>query len=352
MLGKKPEIDTEIFQIINEDGKIVNTRDMPRLKKEDFKKMYELMVLSRVFDDTAIALQREGRMLTYASLNGQEASQVGSAFASESKDWFVPTYREHGVFITKGFPLDVLYLYWAGDERGMVIPKDMNALPVSIPIGTQVPHAVGIAWAQKLQEKDAVVLSYFGDGATSKGDFHEGINFAGVFNVPCVFICQNNQWAISVPRAKQTAAETIAQKAIAYGIPGIRVDGNDVVAVYKIVKDAIERARAGKGPTLIECVTYRMGNHTTADDWKKYRDVNEVEYWKHKDPIERLKKYMQEEGMWNQEYENQVQQDAKAKISEAVKKFEAVQPPSPLDMFTNIYEELPPEIEEQRKDFE
>jgi len=350
-----PEENTtnfEMFQILNEDGKIVNTKEMPQLKNEDIKRMYELMVLARVFDDTALKLQREGRMLTYASLLGQEASQIGSALAMEKDDWFVPSYRENGVFISRGYPMDMLYQYWAGDERGMGALDSVNALPVAIPVGTQVPHAVGIAWAQKLQGKKSVVVTYFGDGATSKGDFHEGINFAGVFQVPCVLICQNNQWAISVPFKRQTAAETIAQKAIAYGIEGIRVDGNDVFAVLKVVRDAITKARAGRGPTLVECFTYRMESHTTADDWKKYRDVEEVEKWKQKDPIARLRKYMEEEGIWNETYEKKVWDDAKAKVSEATRKFESVEPLKPLDMFSNVYEELPPEIEEQRKDFE
>ncbi len=346
------KINLELFQILNEDGKIVNTKEMPQLKNEDIKEMYELMILSRVFDDVALKLQREGRMLTYASLLGQEASQIGSALALQKDDWIVPSFRENGVFITFGFPMDMMYQYWAGDERGMKIPDDMNILPVAVPVGTQIPHAVGIAWAMKLQGKENVAVAYFGDGATSKGDFHEGMNFAGVFKVPCIFICQNNQWSISVPRSRQTASETLAQKAFAYGFDGVLVDGNDVFAVYKVVKDAVDKARAGKGPTFIECYTYRLENHTTADDWKKYRDPAEVEKWRQKDPVARLKKYMEEEGIWNENYEKKVWDDTKAKVSDATKKFESVTPPSPLDMFTNVYEELPPEIEEQRKDFE
>lgn len=352
MPKKDITIDLEMFQILSEDGRIVNTKEMPQLKNDDIKRMYELMVLSRVFDDVALKLQREGRILTYASLQGQEAAQVGSALAMKKEDWFVPSYRENGVFITAGYPMDMLYQYWAGDERGMKIPNDINALPVAIPVGSQIPHAVGIAWANKLQGKDSVAVVYFGDGATSKGDFHEGVNFAGVFKIPCVFICQNNQWSISVPVTRETASETIAQKAIAYGIEGVLVDGNDVFAVFKVVKDAIEKARSGKGPTLIECYTYRMQNHTTADDWKRYRSEEEVERWKKKDPVERLKKYMEEEGIWNEAYENKVWDDARTQVSEATRKFESAEPPSPLDMFNDVYAELPPEIEEQRKDFE
>ncbi len=349
---KNKSVDIDMFQILSEDGKIVNTKEMPQLKNEFIKQMYEAMVFARVFDDVALKLQREGRMLTYASMLGQEASQIGSALAMEKNDWFVPSFRENGVYVTRGYPMDMLYQYWAGDERGMKIPEDMNALPVAIPVATQIPHATGIAWANKLLGKKSVVVSYFGDGATSKGDFHEALNFAGVFNLPCVFICQNNQWAISVPLTRQTASETIAQKALAYGIEGVLVDGNDVFAVYKVVKDALDRARAGKGATLIECLTYRLENHTTADDWKKYRDPAEVEKWKQKDPIARLKKYMMEEGLLNETYEAMVLGDAKTTVSEAVKKFEAETPPTPLEMFKNVYAELPPEIEEQRKDFE
>lgn len=351
-MPKGNEIKLDMLQILNEDGKIVNTREMPQLKNEDIKRMYELMVLARVFDDVALKLQREGRMLTYASLLGQEASQIGSALAMNHEDWFVPSFRENGVFLACGYPMDMLYQYWAGDERGMKIPDDINALPVAIPVGTQIPHAVGIAWAMKMQGKKSVALAYFGDGATSKGDFHEGMNFAGVFKVPCIFLCQNNQWAISVPETKQTASATIAQKADAYGFEGVLVDGNDVFAVFKVVRDAIEKARNGRGPTLIECYTYRMQNHTTADDWTKYRDPAEVEKWKRKDPVERLKKYMESEGIWNGEYEKKVWDDAKAQVIEATRKFESETPPGPLDMFENVYAELPPEIEEQRKDFE
>ncbi len=342
----------EMFQILNEDGKIVNTRNMPKLANDEIKAMYEYMVLARVFDDVALKLQREGRMLTFASLLGQEAAQIGSALAMQKDDWFVPAFREHGVFITFGYPMDMLYQYWAGDERGMKIPEGINALPVAIPVGTQVPHAVGIAWGMKLQGKNSIAVAYFGDGATSKGDFHEGMNFAGVFNIPCIFICQNNQWAISVPRSRQTASETLAEKAFTYGFDGILVDGNDVFAVYKVTKDAIDKARAGKGPTFIECYTYRLESHTTADDWKKYRDPAEVEEWKRKDPVDRLRKYMESEGIWNEDYEKQVSENAKARVNEAVRKFEAVEPPKPQDIFENVYGEMPPELEEQRKGFD
>ena len=216
-------------------------------------------------------MQREGRIGTYASIWGQEAAQVGSALALTDGDWIFPSFRESGVLVARGYPLWMLYRYWTGDERGMSAPEGLNVFPMSVPVGTQIPHATGAAWAMKLKGHKNVAAVYFGDGGSSKGDFHEGLNFAGVFKVPCVFLCQNNQWAISVPRSSQTAAKTIAQKGFAYGMEGLQVDGNDVVAVYKATKEAAEKARSGGGPTLIECFTYRLDDHTTADDSSRYR---------------------------------------------------------------------------------
>lgn len=338
-----------MIQYINQEGKA--SKDAPKISDMVIKQMYELMILARTFDNIAIKLQREGRILTYASLLGQEATQIGSALAFDKSDWLVPIYRDNGVFITLGYPLDLLYLYWAGDTRGMSIPDDINILPISIPVGSQIPHGTGIAWAHALQGKKLATGVYFGDGATSKGDFHVGLNFAGVFNAPCIFICENNQWAISVSRSKQTKSETIAQKAKAYGIKGVLVDGNDVIAVYSVVKQAVEKAKKGNGPTLIECYTYRIEHHTTADDWKRYRSQKEVDEWNKKDPVKRLKKYMEIRGIWDTKYEKQVIESADIKVNKAVKKFESWPPPKPKDMFDHIYETLPQNLEEQLKDF-
>lgn len=338
----------EMIQYINQEGKA--SKHIPKISSNVIKRMYELMVLARTFDDIALKLQREGRILTYASLLGQEATQIGSALAFDKSDWLVPIYRDNGVFITAGYPLDLLYLYWAGDTRGMKIPNDINILPISIPVGSQIPHGTGIAWAHALQGKKLATGVYFGDGSTSKGDFHVGLNFAGVFNTPCIFICENNQWAISTPRSRQTKSKTIVQKAQAYGVEGVLVDGNDVIAVYSIVKQAIEKAKKGSGPTLIECYTYRIEHHTTADDWKRYRDEKEVNAWKKKDPIKRLKKYMESRGIGDSEYEKQVIESAKIKVNKAVKKFESYPLPDPHDIFEHIYETRPQNIEEQLKD--
>ena len=238
--------EVKYWQILDENGKC-DEKEMPKLTANEMKKLYDFMVLTRVFDDKALKLQRQGRIGTYASTLGQEASNVGSAFAVKDEDLVFPSFREDGVFLVRGFPPESLYAYWAGDERGMQIPKGINILPVSITVGAHLPHAAGAAMAFKHQGLKSAAVVYFGDGATSEGDFHEAMNFAGVFKAPCIFICENNQWAISVPVKEQTASSTIAQKAIAYGFPGVQVDGNDVFAVYKATADALDRARRGEG---------------------------------------------------------------------------------------------------------
>ncbi len=245
-------------------------------------------------------------------------------------------------------PPELLYAYWAGDERGMQIPKSVNMFTISITVGAHVPHAVGAAMAFKYLNKKAASAVYFGDGATSTGDFHEGMNFAGVYNAPCVFICQNNQWAISVPVKEQTHSDTIAQKAIAYGFEGIRVDGNDAFAVYKATDYALKKARAGKGPTLIECFTYRMSDHTTADDAKKYRGEKEIEAWKKKDPIARFEKYLKSKKIIDEKYILDVRKNAEKKIEYAVAKMEAMKPIKSEEIFNYLYEELTPELKEQQ----
>jgi len=239
---------------------------LPPHSNDEIRKMYEYLILSRAFDERALSLQREGRIGTYPSILGQEATQVGSALALAKEDWVFPSFREMGVHITLGYPIPLLFRYWAGDERGLRTPDALNIFPVCVSVGTHLPHAVGAALAARIRGDRIAVAAYFGDGATSKGDFHEGLNMAGVFGLPVVFICQNNQWSISLPVKRQTAAKTLAQKAWAYGFEGIQVDGNDVFAVYHATRNALEKARQGGGPTFIECLTYRLADHTTADD--------------------------------------------------------------------------------------
>jgi pyruvate dehydrogenase E1 component alpha subunit len=340
----------EWLQILNEDGNC-DEELRPSLDHEQVKKLYEWMVLARTFDEKAFKLQREGRLGTYASILGQEAAQVGSACALQPADWMFPAFREPGASFVRGLPIRMILQYWTGDERGSQIPEGLNDFPISIPVATQIPIAVGVALAAKAKRDPIAVMAYMGDGATSKGDFHEGLNFAGVFSAPVVFLCQNNQWAISVPRARQSASKTLAQKAVAYGFPGIQVDGNDVFAVFRATHEALERARAGKGPTLIECLTYRLGDHTTADDSSRYRSRAEVEQWKRKDPIERLRKHLEKAGLWNKSYDQGVLSDAKAKVETAVQEEEGFPPSDPLDMFRFTYQDLPVHLKEQMDGF-
>lgn len=322
---------------------------MPKLSSAEIKKMYEVMILAREFDSKAVNLQRQGRLGTYASVKGQEACQIGSAILLEKNDLAVPAFREHGLFLILGVEPVKLYQYWGGDERGMNL--DVNILPAAIPVGSHLSHAVGAAIAFKYQKKKSIAITYFGDGATSEGEFHEAMNFAGVQKAPVVFICQNNQYAISVPVKEQTAAKTLAQKAIAYGFEGIQVDGNDVFAVYKVTKEAIEKARAGKGPTFIECFTYRLGDHTTSDDASKYRNEKEVKEWEKKDPILRLERYMIKRKIANESYFKSTKSKAEKTINKAVKDYEALPLAKPEEIFNYVYASLTDELKEQQKEF-
>jgi len=335
------------LQILDENGKC----DLSLLPKEldaaAIKKMYRWMVVSRIFDQKAFSLQRQGRILTYAPHIGQEATQIGCAAAMAPQDWLIPNYRSNAAMISRGMPMEMLFQYWAGDERGMRIPEKLNIFPLAITVGVHIPHAVGAGWAAKARGEKWVPLVFFGDGASSKGDFNEGLNMAGVLKVPCVFVCENNQWAISLPRSQQTAAKTIAQKAIAFGFGGVWVDGNDVFAVFKAAKEALEKARKGDGPTLIECETYRIGDHTTADDASRYRSAQEVETWRKRDPIARLEKYMMDNGMLTAAEKEKIWSEANAAVERAVKAAEAMPPPGPEDIFRFTYAEMPPHLKEQ-----
>ncbi|MFA4906961.1 MAG: pyruvate dehydrogenase (acetyl-transferring) E1 component subunit alpha [archaeon] len=344
------EFKVEWIQVLDENGKCDEAL-APKLSEAELKKLYELMVLTRAFDEKAFKLQRQGRLGTYAQCLGQEASQVGAAFAMKNEDWLFPTYRDHGASIARGIPIAKLFQYWGGDERGNAIPEEINNLPVAIPVGTQALHATGFGMAMNIMKKKSVGVTFFGDGASSTGDVQIAMNFAGVFNAPVVFVCENNQYAISVPKKKQTNSQTIAQKAIAHGINGIQVDGNDVLAVYSAAKKAVEEARSGKGPTLIECLTYRLGEHTTADDSKKYRSESEVQEWRKKDPIARYEKFLAGKGLWNEEYAKKAAEEASAKVESAVSEYEKIPLPSPGEFFDYVYAKPTQEISEQKKEF-
>lgn len=334
-------------EIMDLDGN-VDTGLMPDLSPEQVAELYRIMVLTRRLDERMLKLQRQGRLGTFARVLGQEAAHIGAAYAMREGDWLVPAFRETGSFIVRGIPMEKVLQYWGGDEWGQHFPEDSRVLPVSVPVGTHMLHAVGIGWAMKQDRERAAVLTVFGDGATSEGDFHEAMNFAAVFQAPVVFLCQNNHWAISVPYKRQTAAASIAQKAIAYGMPGIQVDGNDIFAMYRVARDALDRARNGEGPTLIEAHTYRMSDHTTSDDARKYRPPEEVAYWQERDPLERLARYMRRKGLLDEAREAEALAQAEAEVDRVVAAYEAFEPPSPDDLFSSLYAEMTPPLRAQR----
>lgn len=324
--------EVKYIQILDEQGN-VDEKLMPKLEDKLLLEMYWWMTLSRKFDEKSLALQRQGRLGTYASVLGQEASQVGCALALNDSDFTVPSFRENALLIARKMPMKNLFLYWGGDERGHADKANGNNLPISIPVGTQMLHAVGIAWAFKLKNQPNVAATFFGDGGSSKGDFYEAMNFAGVFQAPCIFVCQNNQFAISVRRERQTKAETIAQKSIAAGFEGIQVDGNDIIAVYSVMKEAVQKARQGLGPTLIECFTYRVGDHTTADDAKRYRAQKEVDEWKKKDPLIRLEKFLLNKNILTPKMIQEQIAKATEQVEQAVKEYEETPKPTIDDIF-------------------
>ncbi len=340
-----------MLKILDENGN-VNPVLEPELRGDELIQMYKFMVFSRVADEKAFSLQREGRMGTYAQLKGQEAAQVGSSYALREMDWIFPSYRDLGAMIVRGLPLEYIYLYWMGNEEGSRIPEDVNVFPLSVPVGSQIPIGVGFSNAIKLDEGNAVTVVYFGDGATSEGDFHEGMNWAGVFKTPTVFFCENNQWAISVPRNKQTASKTISQKASAYGFKGIQVDGNDLLAVYSATKEAVEKAQKGEGPTLVEAYTYRMSDHTTADDSGRYRNESEIKKWVEQDPIKRFKLYLELKGLLDNSLDDKIRKETGQMVDNAVKKAEACPAPKPEDIFKYTYAEMPDHLQEQLDELE
>jgi pyruvate dehydrogenase E1 component alpha subunit len=343
----EPQFAIEYLSILDSDGNL-DTSLEPDLSGDDLKRLYRAMLLGRRLDERMLRLQRQGRIGTFAPIKGQEASQIGSVFTLRKTDWMVPSFRETAAMLWRGWPIEKFLRFFAGYLEGGQPGPEQRDLPITIPVATQLPHAVGLAYAAQYKGDDAVVMVYCGDGATSEGDFHEALNFAGVWHVPIVFVIQNNQWAISVPLKKQTHSRTIAQKALAYGFPGIQVDGNDILAVYAASREAVERARAGDGPTLIECVTYRLGVHTTADDPTKYRSDEEVKAWERRDPLTRFVAYLEKKNLFEQGLEEQVD----AEIARAVKAFEETVAADPLGMFDHAYAELPPHLQQQRAEME
>lgn len=339
------------LQILDEKGN-VDKKLEPKINNKDLLALYRWMVLAREADQRMIALQRQGRIGTVGPSTGQEAAHCVPAFLMKEKDWLVGAFREAGARLIRGETIAQALVFYNGFEEGNKKPDGFRTLPISIIVASQTLHAVGIGYAMKYRgEKDAAVVTFLGDGGTSEGDFHEAMNFASVWQAPVVFIVQNNQWAISMPRAKQTRSRTLAQKAIAYDMPGIQVDGNDPLAMYVATKEALDRARSGGGPTLIEAETYRLMMHTTADDPKKYRAEKEVEEWKKKDPILRFRKYLEGKGIWDQKKQKELEIEIKAQIDAAVVEFEAIKDFRPDANFDHVFGTKHAVIEEQRQEF-
>jgi pyruvate dehydrogenase E1 component alpha subunit len=339
----EPQFTIEHLSILDSDGNLDAALE-PAIPADDLKRLYRSMLLARRFDERMLRLQRQGRIGTFAPIKGQEAAQVGSVSTLRRTDWMVPSFRETASMLWRGWSMEKILLFFAGYLEGGEPGLDQHDLPVCIPVATQLPHAVGLAYAAQYRGDDAVVMAYCGDGATSEGDFHEAMNFAGVWHVPVVFVVQNNQWAISIPLKKQTHSRTIAQKALAYGFPGLQVDGNDILAVHAASREALERARRGEGPTLIECVTYRLGVHTTSDDPTKYRSAEEVAAWERKDPLTRFGAYLQKRNLLESGLEEQIAEE----IARGVAAFEATAAADPLTMFDHAYAEPPAALEAQR----
>lgn len=346
--GRFDPLKGERLEILDKDGRLDEAL-RPPLPDEEIRRLYARLVAVREADRRALQLQREGRMGTYAPVWGQEACQASAAALSPG-DWLVPSYRELGAMMLRGVPLATIYRYWMGDEWGSSFPEEARVLPVSIPVGSQPLHAVGLAWAMKLQGTRSAALVYFGEGASSEGEVHEAMNFAGVFGVPVVFFCQNNHFAISVPRSRQTAAKTIAQKAVAYGFPGLQLYGNDLLAVWGAVREALDEARDGGGPRLIEAVTYRFGPHTTADDPTKYRSEDEVAANLPYDPLLRLRVYLGGRGLWSEGQEAEIVASARDEVDRAVAEAEAAIRPEPAEMFDYTYSALPPVLLRQKRE--
>jgi len=313
--------------------------------------MYRWMTFGRIFDTRLLNLQRQGRLVTYAPVSGQEAAQIGSSLALQHEDWLFGTYRDGLACVAHGLPPEHVILLFRGHPKAGAVPPGVNVFGQQIGIAEQIPHAVGAAWGMKLRKAQTAALTLFGDGATSEGAFHEGINFAGVLKAPVVLVCQNNGWAISVPRSAQTASETLAQKAVAYGITGRLVDGNDVLAMYREVGSALERARTGQGPTLIEAITYRYGPHSASDDPLRYRSNAELTEWQDtRDPLLRLRAYIERQNMWDENRQIALEEELRAEVAGVVTAALTEPIPAPESMFEQVYETPSPQLVQQQQE--
>ncbi len=348
----------DVVKCLRSDGSL-DPRTDPRLSPAEVRSIYTAMLRTRALDDRLVTLQRQGRIGFHIGSLGEEASIIGSAFAMRPQDWMFPCYREFGGALWRGMPLqryiDNMFGNSNDPAKGRQMPdhycyRKAKVTSISSPIGTQITQGVGFAWAAKLKKDELVTLVYFGEGATSSNEFHNGMNFAGVYKTPTVFFCRNNGWAISVPTERQTASRTFAEKAVAYGFPGVRVDGNDIFAVIKVTRDAIARAARGEGPTLIEAMTYRLSGHSTSDDPKAYRPDNSVDPWRSQDPLPRLKNHMKETQGWTDEDDKTLEAELDAELRAAIKVSEATAPPSLDSLFEEVYLDIPWHLQEQKQE--
>ena len=350
-----------IQAVLKGDGSAWDKAKEPALKDAELKAMYATMVRVRMLNERGMNLQRQGRINFYIGSEGQEAVHVGAGAALQAADWYFPHYRDPGVALLRGATVEAMVHQLYGNAadviKGRQMPnhfsfKEQNFFSVSSPLTTQVPQAVGAAYGMQLKGRKEVAVASFGDGSSSEGDFHVALNFAGVWKAPVVFLLNNNQYAISVPVEKQTASETFAQKAEAYGFHGLRVDGNDILAVYAACKDAVDHARAGKGPTLVECYTFRMGPHSSSDDPKRYVDPSEYQTWGAKDPITRFRNYLVKKGVWDDKQESALVESVKEEIQDAIKKAEETPLPEIEDLFNDVYAERPWHLDEQMRELQ
>jgi pyruvate dehydrogenase E1 component alpha subunit len=360
-LDEKPPADPALglFGVLGEDGKLKGGCAVPETAL--LMRMYHEMKRVRLLDERMVMLQRQGRVGFYGACTGQEAAVVATGLAAAPEDWIFPALRENAVMLVRGFPLAsyIAQVYGSNADtlKGRQMPahissRTVNQVSWSSCIGTQLPHAVGAAWAARIKGDPVVTLGFMGDGATSESDFHAALNFAGIFRLPTVFVCQNNQWAISVPLSKQTGSATIAVKARAYGIGGIRVDGNDVIAVHQVLSDAVARARRGEGPTFVELLTYRVAPHSTSDDPTRYRSNAEVEVWLRRDPLDRLVRFLRSQGLLTDADEERFEQETGREIREAIDQVEASGPPPLSSLFEDVYAERPWHLAEQCQELE
>jgi pyruvate dehydrogenase E1 component alpha subunit len=356
--GEDQAVKLELIRVMDDDGRVVHPERDPALTGDELRRLFRTIMLVRILDARMLLLQRQGRTGFYLSSLGEEATHIGAAFALRDADWLFPAYREAGAALFRGYPLTTFMcqLFGNADDpvKGRQMPvhhsvRRINFVSVSSPVGSHIPHAVGAAWAAKLQKREDVAVAFFGEGATSTPIFHTSANFAAVFKVPALLLCRNNGWAISVPRSVQTASTTFAGKAVAYGMPGVLVDGNDILAMIHVVREAAARGRRGDGPTLIEAFTYRRGAHSTSDDPSVYRDPAEPKEWERKDPLDRLRKYMELRGELPEGLEEQYRDEITREIREALAFAEGRPPKPPLhSLFEDVYAELPPHLEEQQ----